>query len=315
MRTVHLAGWPNPVSALGFGCASLGSRISRKAGIAAIERALGAGITWFDVAPSYGDGEAEAILGEALAGANVAILTKVGLRAPSRTPLSAAVRAIARPLVAAVPHIRALLKPARRNAAERAPLDVENIRASLSRSLERLKVDRVAVLALHDPLPEDLQRDDLLRALAEVKRQGLAVRIGIAGSFENFVTAAEFSDIVDLAQFAVPTDGQFSGQIGSLASHHAFAITHSIFAASETVARRAKSKTFGDALEAVEAKTGALDIPSLFLRYALAANPAGVVLASNFTRDHLESNIGAAAAEPNQALVAAVETILRSEGV
>jgi len=37
MRTVHFAGWPNPVSALGFGCASLGSRISRKTGIAAIE--------------------------------------------------------------------------------------------------------------------------------------------------------------------------------------------------------------------------------------------------------------------------------------
>src|SRR5690242_7253513 len=122
MRTVEFAGWPHRVSALGFGCASLGSRVSRAAGIAAIERALEAGITWFDVAPSYGDGEAEVILGEALRGANVAILTKVGLQASATSGVKRLIRGLARPVVAMAPGLRAMIKPMRSGAVARVKL-------------------------------------------------------------------------------------------------------------------------------------------------------------------------------------------------
>lgn len=295
MRTVEFDGWPQPVSALGFGCASLGSRISRKSGIAAIERALAAGITWFDVAPSYGDGEAESILGDALRGTKVAIVTKVGLRAETAGKFSKALRGFARPIVAAVPGLRAMAKSARAGTIARVPLDANAIRASIMRSLERLRVDRVAVLALHDPSDDDLRRDEVLRALEDVKRQGLAARIGMAGSYANFVAANSASRAVDVAQFAASPSAQYSTQVGALRAREAFVVTHSVFAAQADVARAMKA----DAATA--------------LRYCFSANPTGVVLTSSFAPEHLRLNAAAAAEAPDAGLAAMVESALRSE--
>src|SRR5690349_21065790 len=58
-----------PVSALGFGCGAIGglmTRGERPEQVRAVERALEAGITYFDTAQSYGNGRSEANLGAAL---------------------------------------------------------------------------------------------------------------------------------------------------------------------------------------------------------------------------------------------------------
>lgn len=261
MRTVEFAGWPHRVSVLGFGCASLGSRISRKDGIAAVERALAAGISWFDVAPSYGDGEAEAILGDVLRGSQVAVLTKVGLQVAPRRGAVRALRSMARPIVAAVPGLRSLVKPMQSGAIARVRLSAETIRVSVARSLDRLKIDRVSVLALHDPSLDDVRSDEVLGALADVKRQGLAARAGVAGSFDAFVAGNAASSQVDVAQFAI-AEG-FAG-IAALNGRGVFTVVHSVFA-------------------------GGRD-----LRASFAANPNGVVLASSFKPEHLKANVAAA---------------------
>ena len=84
MRTVVCPGLGREVSALGFGCASLGSRVSEAQGLRALGLAFERGVTWYDVAPPYGDGEAEGILGKFLAGRRdrVAICTKFGIPRP-----------------------------------------------------------------------------------------------------------------------------------------------------------------------------------------------------------------------------------------
>src|SRR5258708_34049436 len=83
-------------SAIGMGCASLGSRVGRREGLRALNRAYDAGVTWFDVAPSYGDAEAETILGEFVQGRRdkIKLSTKVGIR-PAPTPL---VMRVAKPI-------------------------------------------------------------------------------------------------------------------------------------------------------------------------------------------------------------------------
>jgi aryl-alcohol dehydrogenase-like predicted oxidoreductase len=96
------------VSAIGFGCASLGSRISAADGQRAIAGVLDLGVSWFDVAPPYGDGNAEALLGQALRGRrqNVVICTKFGI-APPQVPLAARlIRPLARQIVATFPSLR-----------------------------------------------------------------------------------------------------------------------------------------------------------------------------------------------------------------
>lgn len=111
------------VSELGFGCGSIGGLMVRGAYPAmrrAVARAVELGITYFDTAPGYGDGQSEANLGAVLRelGAGVVVGTKVRL-APEEIP------AIAR----AIP-------------------------ASVEASLRRLGMERVDLIQLHNPIAE-----------------------------------------------------------------------------------------------------------------------------------------------------------------
>ena len=58
------------VSAIGMGCVTLGREIDETASRAVLDRALERGITFFDTAEGYGDGESEEILGRWLADRN-----------------------------------------------------------------------------------------------------------------------------------------------------------------------------------------------------------------------------------------------------
>src|SRR5689334_24209351 len=81
------------VSAVGFGGAPVGipdylsredrdSIVFRAGAIEAVGAAVECGINYFDTAPSYGDGRAERLLGEALDGARerVVLATKYGFQ-------------------------------------------------------------------------------------------------------------------------------------------------------------------------------------------------------------------------------------------
>ena len=90
MEYVELGDTGETVSRLGFGGAPAGlpnylgeydpSESSARARvIEAIEQALDCGVTYFDTAPGYGEGISEEIFGEALAGEDVFVATKVEL--------------------------------------------------------------------------------------------------------------------------------------------------------------------------------------------------------------------------------------------
>jgi len=316
MRTVNFEGWPGPVSALGFGCASLGSRISRKDGIAAVEQALAAGVTWFDVAPSYGDGDAEMILGTALAKSKVAIATKVGLVSRPTSSAMGFARAIARPLLSKPSTLRRFVRRLRKSAVQRTLLTGDTIRESLARSLERLKVDSLALLALHEPSLEEVRRTDVIRALNDAKRQGLVARIGVAGSIESFLAAKTAGMATDVLQTANSPFNPHSAQIREIARQGDFTITHSVFgsdgrfdhlreAFDQDTAMRQTLENSGRAVRAA-------DLPRFLLDYAFAANPNGVVLLSSFSPQHLALNVAAASCEPAADLAAIVDRHFRA---
>lgn len=299
MRTVACPG-VGAVSALGFGCASLGSRISEKTGRAAIDAALQSGITWFDVAPSYGDGKAETILGQALKGANAHIVTKAGLVAGRRNPVKAAIGAVARPVVAAIPALRPLVKRFRPDNARRLPLDAETLRISLLQSLERLGRTDLAVFALHEPSLDDVRNEAVIRALDDIKAEGLAARIAIAGDPEIFAAARAAGLPADTLQTA--NSPFVKGLLGVSAG--TFTVTHSVFGVAgaldrlkrlpESALRTAGFPTAADAL----------------LTYAFAANPNGVVLTSAYAPSHLAANAAAASAPPDASAITRLEALL-----
>lgn len=80
MRTRSLG--PLQVSVVGLGCNNFGRRVDEAGTWAVVDAALDCGITFFDTADNYGDGNSEVFLGRALAGRRdrVVLATKFGGR-------------------------------------------------------------------------------------------------------------------------------------------------------------------------------------------------------------------------------------------
>jgi L-galactose dehydrogenase/L-glyceraldehyde 3-phosphate reductase len=166
------------VSALGFGCGAVGGLMVRgepAEQVRAVARALEAGITYFDTAPSYGDGLSEQALGRALRELNawgrVVVGTKVRLDTDDLNDPVAA------------------------------------IRTSIEDSLRRLGHDSVDLVQLHNHvvLGHDAGRsvrlDDARRGVAEglarVVESGLARHAGFTGLGE----AAALRELVSHGRF------------------------------------------------------------------------------------------------------------------
>ena len=142
------------VSALGFGCGNVGGLMVRGTVAErerAVARAIELGITYFDTAPSYGDGVSEEHLGAALKtlGANVQVGTKFRIAPSDRTDIPGA------------------------------------ITRSLEASLARLRLERVDLLQLHNPIGEagglTVREvvDGVVPALERLRRAGKTRFVGI----------------------------------------------------------------------------------------------------------------------------------------
>ena len=135
------------VSRAGFGGGGIGQvwgATSEAEAIRSVHRALELGITFFDVAPAYGDGKAEEALGKALVGRteDVIIATKVRLRGADMSDIAGAVR------------------------------------RSVENSLNRLRRDQVHVLHVHNRFTErrgealdSITGDDVMGPVLETYKQ------------------------------------------------------------------------------------------------------------------------------------------------
>ena len=144
------------VSAIGFGCMSLGigdiytSGVhDNDAAIALIHRALDLGVTFLDTADIYGDSELK--VGEAIRGrrGDVVLATKFGF---VQTQIGAEERLNGRP---------------------------EYVREACHRSLQRLGVDHIDVYYLHRVDPH-VPIEDTVGAMADLVRQGKVGHLGLS---------------------------------------------------------------------------------------------------------------------------------------
>ena len=171
-------------SNIGLGCGRLVGRASLRRSAEIVETALELGIRHFDVAPSYGMGTAEEVLGVVLESVpDVTLTTKVGIARPPYARGRALVRRAAKPLLDRQRSLKSLAQGVGRATAtsgQRRPFvfSSEAIRTSLEESLEKLRRESVDVLLLHEPAPSDLDADtqECLELLA---REGLFSRYGV----------------------------------------------------------------------------------------------------------------------------------------
>ena len=287
---------------IGFGCASLGSRVSAAVGRAAIESALDLGIRWFDVAPSYGDGRAETLLGAALGPRrnDVTICTKVGIRPPEVVALRRWLRPLARGGLRLAPGARRLVA-AHRPAPRRQPLTPALIKASLRESLAALRTDRVDVLALHEPTFDEVANAEIIAVLEDIVRRGRARMAGVAGSLDIGKAAMVASPVYRVVQCADPHDASGRAALAALSAAGILTITHSVYGVGRALDTLRRRRANDAQLAAELVKLGVEGPPAriaadALLRRALATNARGVVLVSSFHSSHLARNVAAASA-------------------
>lgn len=165
---------------LGFGTGSLGSVTGYRGGCRLVELAYEAGFRHFDVAPPYGNGAAERILGDVLGSVRqqVVLVSKVGFAHPRGGGLVNTLRRAASPLKRVLPGLWA--RAARRTRELAAPagsFTPAEIDVSLAESLKRLRTDRLDVLLLHEA-PAQALDEATVAVLLDAQRQGLVGRLG-----------------------------------------------------------------------------------------------------------------------------------------
>jgi aryl-alcohol dehydrogenase-like predicted oxidoreductase len=311
MRQVRAARLCRDVSALGFGCASLGSRVSAADGRRAIDRALDLGVTWFDVAPPYGDGLAEANLGRCLHGRRdkVVICTKFGIARPQVSLKQRLFRPLARRVVAAFPGTRGLVRKARPTA-RISPIDPAAIDLSVTASLRLLQTDYIDVLAMHEPTPHEAVAPRIFDVLERLVDKGLVRAIAIAGAPESIEAAVAAGRPVGIAQFPDSPFSDAAARLRARAPVPMF-VTHGVFGGTEAVVRR--SPRLNAALVALAERYG-LDsrgtISAVLSAFAFSNNPEGVVIVSMFSPAHLENNCAAASGRAIAGLAEEVRRIV-----
>jgi D-threo-aldose 1-dehydrogenase len=167
------------VSELGFGAAQIGnlhSPVDDQTASGAVEAAWEAGVRYFDTAPHYGLGLSERRLGAALAGkprSEFAISTKVGrLLVPNPAPVGSDLASGG----FAVPD----------ELTRELDYSADGVRRSLEASLERLGLDRVDIVYVHDPdEPGHLDQTvkEAVPALCKLRAEGV---VGAVGAGMNY---------------------------------------------------------------------------------------------------------------------------------
>ena len=153
-------------SVLGFGCsmiASLATRNSRTEVESTLSEAREAGITFFDTADVYGQGDSERLLGKLLRrqGEGMIVCTKAGLTVGPLEGIVRIAKPILNPLMRRWSSARTATMQARRHQ-ERQCFDPNYLRRQIEGSLRRLNVDRIDLFLLHNPPVDVPQRDAVL---------------------------------------------------------------------------------------------------------------------------------------------------------
>lgn len=278
-------------SVLGFGCSGIAGRISKKESITIIQKAIDLGITHFDVAPSYGYGEAEACLGEALGTKrkNVVVATKVGILPGKTSGLIRKLKPIAQQAIRIFPQMRKITAKSARFAAGSVinkQFSIEKIKTSVENSLIQLKTDYLDILFLHDCTQADLS-PELFEFLESLKLAGKIRIYGLATTIETINSAYNMGYHDFVAQFSNNTLQKNHCKLQNKNNMH---INHSAFSCYQKIIeilKNNRTKLINPELWPLQKK----DVRELLLGYVLLKNKNGVVICSMLSDSHLRDNI------------------------
>ncbi|MGB5941989.1 MAG: aldo/keto reductase [Leeuwenhoekiella sp.] len=202
-------------SVLGFGCAPIGGSVDWKTARYALDKAFEFGVNHFDLARSYGYGDAEALVGKFIQDKkhDVVVASKFGIKANWGSLL----------LKGAKPMIRRYQKSKGKpksniNSGQKSqgsalanvflkrvqPLRSADMVNSLEKSLRKLNRDYLDYFFIHEPLHSLTYTDELLETAQKLKKQGKIKSYGLAYLQGQSNLHSNYLDHFDLLQFNNP---------------------------------------------------------------------------------------------------------------
>jgi aryl-alcohol dehydrogenase-like predicted oxidoreductase len=318
MKTVYFEPSGLRLSKIAFGCAPVMGRIGRAQSLRAMQIAFDSGITHFDVARSYGYGEAEHVLGAFAAGKRdrITIATKFGINPPRQQKMLRLIKPLVRQIARHARGLRSLVRSASTHTLTPGAFDIQSARRSFDDSLRALHMEYVDILFLHDCSPGEPLRDDLLSWLENLVRAGRTRTWGIA-------THREWVDAVYAALPFKPGIVQCGGGAAHgpspVVTRTLPAILHSPFNGavgghSDLLRASRAVLAFASRKDAVSSAT---PLSQLLLESALHLAQENVVLCSMFDPPHIHANVAAVehprfTREEVDAFIAALHTAQRS---
>lgn len=207
MRTVELLPGIKS-SALGFGCAPILGAVDAAKAKRALDCALDCGINHFDLARSYGYGEAERFVGKVLKDKRheVVIASKFGIKANWKAKLASPVKPIVRFAIKMLEDKPAVNISAPKtsvfgNLHNRIPLRGKEMRVSLESSLSALKTDYLDYFFVHEPPAALLYIDELTDMVARLKDEGKIRGFGLAYMRTDLQLHSFYLNKFDVLQF------------------------------------------------------------------------------------------------------------------
>jgi aryl-alcohol dehydrogenase-like predicted oxidoreductase len=207
IRTRRLGRTDLNVSEFGLGCARIGGIFKREPAefVSLLSAAFDAGITFFDTADIYSQGESETLLGRAFRGRRrdqVVIATKAGYVLPSRRRLVARVKPLVRPVIRLLGLTRRHV-PGAVSGSLHQDFSPSHLRRAVEGSLRRLRTDRLDLFQLHSPPFGIVVEGGWIEALEALKAEGKIRHFGVSCDSAEAAQAALGHTGVSSVQLAI----------------------------------------------------------------------------------------------------------------
>lgn len=184
MKMVSLLHGDLNISKAVFGTSRLGGTVERydkREALAILGEVLDGGVTCFDTADIYAQGNSERLLSEAFRKRRdqVVYATKGGYVLSGKARLLSKVKPLVRGFLKARPGLTKAAGRARGGQMKK-DFSREHLTRAVEASLSRLKTDRIDIYQLHSPGPGDLTAGDAFATLAGLKAAGKIRAFGVS---------------------------------------------------------------------------------------------------------------------------------------
>ncbi|AEE50752.1 aldo/keto reductase [Haliscomenobacter hydrossis] len=266
---------------LGLGCSTFGGSKSAKEAKLILNLAFEEGINYFDLARSYGYGNAEAIVGDFIHGKRdkVFICSKFGILPPDPSSVKVKLIGLARTVKRMVPGLSSVVRQSAAQSFSKTVFTPELAQKSLHDSLRALKTDYLDLFLLHECSTSDVMREDVAAYLEKERSAGKIRHWG--GTFLADANLKELLNIktnIDALQFSFVDHQTFLKQ-----KTDSLRILFSVFSMAPRF-----SNQVGEGISVVLSKHNEFERSFLQACHDLER---GVILASMSSKEHIRQNL------------------------